>query len=203
MVVYKIVNTLNGMIYVGQTKRNLDERMREHYRKNITPIDKAIHEIGRENFKAYVIEECTSQNELYEREEYWINKLNTIFPNGYNRCNGGKTSKGYKHTSESKEKMRKAREGMYLGIDNPFYGKHHSEEQKAKWKKDRQGRKPSEKALEESLKARQRKVVNLETGEIFNSIKEASEKYSIPSTHITRVCKGKRKRTGGYHWSYV
>ena len=43
----------------------------------------------------------------------------------------------------------------------------------------------------------------VETQEIFNSVKEASQKYNLKATHITRVCKGKRKRTGNYHWKYV
>lgn len=47
------------------------------------------------------------------------------------------------------------------------------------------------------------KVLNVETGEIFNSIKEAAEKYNLKATHITRVCKGRRKMTGNYHWQYI
>lgn len=47
------------------------------------------------------------------------------------------------------------------------------------------------------------KVENLDTNEIFNSIKEATEYYNLKdSTHITRVCKGKQKTTGGYRWAY-
>ena len=42
------------------------------------------------------------------------------------------------------------------------------------------------------------KVLNVETGEVFNSVKAAAEKYGLKDTHITRVCKGKRKRTGGF-----
>ena len=51
--------------------------------------------------------------------------------------------------------------------------------------------------------ANKRKVHNIETDEIFNSIREAAEKYNIAATHITRVCRGRRKRTGGFHWEYV
>lgn len=40
-------------------------------------------------------------------------------------------------------------------------------------------------------------------GEIFNSIIEAAEKYNIAPTHISRVCRGKRNRSGGFHWEYV
>ena len=46
------------------------------------------------------------------------------------------------------------------------------------------------------------KVRNVETGEVFNSVKEAAREYNLKETHITRVCKGKRKTTGGFHWCY-
>ena len=45
------------------------------------------------------------------------------------------------------------------------------------------------------------KVINLDTGEIFDSITEARKKYP-KATHISHVCIGERKRTGGYRWAY-
>lgn len=53
-----------------------------------------------------------------------------------------------------------------------------------------------------SLKVTRRKVINIDTGEVFNSINEASNIYNLKPTHISRVCRGKRKRTGGYKWMY-
>lgn len=35
---------------------------------------------------------------------------------------------------------------------------------------------------------------------IFNSRQEAAQWANVPSTHITRVIKGKRKSAGGYKW---
>lgn len=47
------------------------------------------------------------------------------------------------------------------------------------------------------------KVINLDTGEIFNSIKEAGEKYNMKNPcNISACCTGKRKTAGGYRWSY-
>ena len=42
-------------------------------------------------------------------------------------------------------------------------------------------------------------VVNIDTGEIFNTITEAAKKYS---GHIHDCCEGKFKQAGGYHWMY-
>ena len=46
-------------------------------------------------------------------------------------------------------------------------------------------------------------VIRLEDGKVFKTIKEAAEELNISYIHIGEVCKGKRKTTGGYHWSYV
>ena len=41
-----------------------------------------------------------------------------------------------------------------------------------------------------------RKVICLTTGEIFEDIKSATNKYSIAEGNITKNCKGKRKSAG-------
>ena len=46
-----------------------------------------------------------------------------------------------------------------------------------------------------------RKVRCIETGEIFTSISDAEREKGGRS--ISRVCKGSRKTSGGYHWEYV
>ena len=45
----------------------------------------------------------------------------------------------------------------------------------------------------------------VETNEIFKCIRDASDKYLIDPSTITKVCKGKpkRKTAGGLHWEYV
>ena len=48
-----------------------------------------------------------------------------------------------------------------------------------------------------------RKVMCIETKEVFNSLKEITEKTGINYKHISCCCKGKRQTTGGYHWKYI
>lgn len=85
-IIYKITNELNGKIYVGQTI-NFEQRMGQH-RRGKQCIDNAIKKYGRENFSVEVIEEC-SVEQLNEREIFWIAKLNSKVPNGYNLTDGG------------------------------------------------------------------------------------------------------------------
>ena len=56
-----------------------------------------------------------------------------------------------------------------------------------------------------SFVAKQRRVMCIETGQVFNSIAEANLWLgrNQKDSHITQVCRGKRNITGGYHWTYV
>lgn len=52
--------------------------------------------------------------------------------------------------------------------------------------------------------AKCRKIKCIETGEIFNSIREAARKIGIKTpSHISDVCNGKRTIAQGYHFCYV
>lgn len=202
MTVYKVTNLIDQKIYVGATSRNLQERWKEHCRHNKTPFNQAIQKYGKENFLVEVIEKANSIEEMNELEMFYIKKFNSILPNGYNACEGGGKTKGYNHTEESKAKMKEAKDGMYLGKENPFFNKHHSEEQIAKWKRDRKGRKLTEEWKLNVAKANYKKVVNLETKEVFESMRAAGEAYHRAPTNIVRACKHPQRTAAGYHWGY-
>lgn len=92
--IYKIENTINGKIYIGQTT-DPHRREREHFRNTPSYRDrkrnkvlyKAMDKYGMENFTFEIIEkEIENYN---ERERYWIKYYNCIVPNGYNMTEGG------------------------------------------------------------------------------------------------------------------
>lgn len=66
-------------------------------------------------------------------------------------------------------------------------GKKHSEETKRKISEAQKNRKDQSK-----------KVLCVETGEIFESTMDAYRKTG--ARHVSMVCRGKLKTTGGYHW---
>ena len=72
-------------------------------------------------------------------------------------------------------------------------GQKHSEETKRKIGKANKGR-PAH---------NRRKVKCVETGEIFDSAYDASRKTGISQSHISQVCNGKQKTTGGFHWKFL
>ena len=71
-------------------------------------LQNAWNKYGDGCFKFYVLEECEVEN-LDDRETFWINNLGS-FENGYNLDFGGKGTRGYKHTDEEIEKMRKVQD---------------------------------------------------------------------------------------------
>lgn len=89
--------------------------------------------------------------------------------------------KGKKHTAEAIEKIRKAS----TGANNPFYGKHHSNEFKNKLSKHRK-----------ENPTNFRKIICVTTNEIFNTITEASIKFNVDGSGISKCCRGKIKRCG-------
>ena len=106
---------------------------------------------------------------------------------------------GKKHTEEAKRKLSKIATGrkvseetkkkksmMNSGKGNPFYGRKHTEDAK---------RKVSEK--------NSKKVVCLETGEVFKSAVFASHCLGLNSSAVSGSINGKSKSAGGFHWKYL
>lgn len=86
--IYKITNKTNNKAYVGQSN-NIERRFKEHQTcggRSRIPLDLAIQKYGINNFTYEIIEECSIE-ELNERENYWITRLETHIT-GYN-CNTG------------------------------------------------------------------------------------------------------------------
>lgn len=106
---------------------------------------------------------------------------------------------GKKHTTEELNKMSEALRGennpMYgmKGELNPFFGKHHTEETKDKIRKKNSG----------SNSSNAKAIYCYEFNEIRLTIKEWAEELNLIPALISRVCKGKRKSTGGYHFRYA
>ncbi|MBQ4060572.1 MAG: GIY-YIG nuclease family protein [Bacilli bacterium] len=96
--IYVIKNDINSKLYVGQAI-NTKERFQSHckpsaaYRENEV-IAKAIQKYGKELFWYEILEH---QVEDYnEKEIYWIKKLGSLIPYGYNILPGGESPPIYR-----------------------------------------------------------------------------------------------------------
>lgn len=88
--IYKITNKINGKIYIGQSV-HIERRFSEHKVSSHNPkslIHKALNEYGIENFDFSIIDEC-EENQLDEKEIFYIKYYNSLAPNGYNVQFGG------------------------------------------------------------------------------------------------------------------
>lgn len=108
--IYKITNTITGKIYVGQSS-TLDSRWWKHqwFLNNGSHHNRHLqaswNKYGAEAFTFEIIEEC-APNLLDEKEAYWINYYDSYY-HGYNLDFGGQGIRGYKHTEEEIQKMRR------------------------------------------------------------------------------------------------
>ena len=105
--IYSLTNTVNGKKYIGQTTRTMNSRWCSHRwcAKTNKPllISQAIREFGEGAFTTEIIEECTDRETADCAEAYWIAKLKTTDPLGYNIRPGGLKSP---QAESSKIKMR-------------------------------------------------------------------------------------------------
>ncbi len=89
-VIYKIVNTLNGKVYVGQTVKKLAHRWSDHRSSNrCRRLYNSIRKYGPDAFTIQQIAVARSQEELDTLEVEWIAALGTLSPRGYNLRLGG------------------------------------------------------------------------------------------------------------------
>ncbi|OPD77099.1 hypothetical protein CJT71_25695 [Pseudomonas aeruginosa] len=102
--VYLIEHKPSGKQYVGITIVTLDERWQRHCEqatrgtiKAQNSLHAAIRKYGPEQFQIKKIDNGTTKGNLEYLERYWISKLNTLTPHGFNisssGCSGGSNGK--------------------------------------------------------------------------------------------------------------
>lgn len=99
--IYKILNTINDKLYIGQTTSSIEKRFNDHLsaartmKSSSMIIIHAINKYGEESFSISEVEKviCDSQEELQNllntKEIYYIAYYNSLRPNGYNITKGG------------------------------------------------------------------------------------------------------------------
>ena len=81
-----------------------------------------------------------------------------------------------------------------MGTNNPRYGKKHSEESKRKMSEHSKGIK--------SWRRNTTSVLCIETNTVYDDATCAGTSLNIDSSGILKVCQGKRKTCGGFHWRF-
>ncbi len=208
MIIYKITNKITNKLYIGLTTRSLDQRWKEHKKigNQYSLIKKEIQKYGEENFKIEEIDECSSIADLNQREEFWIQELNTLAPNGYNLTTGGLAAK---HSEVTKAKMSKTRKGKH-----PHWATEASRSEEARKKRSDSHKEngsivwTEERRNNSRLGAKSRmKQIKDNYGDIYESLAEASRETGCHRVSIQRILKGEAKRAFGkekkeYNFTY-
>ncbi len=181
MYIYKVINLINGKIYIGQSRYKND-----NYLGSGINIKEAILFFGRDNFIKEYIDTASDQTELDEKEKYWIKKTDAQNPNiGYNIADGG-----WNHltiTPDIKKKISNTIKNMYEnGYVNNRKGKTMSSESREKISKSLKG-----KSLSEETK---KKLSDLNKGkkhtdEVRKKISESKKGTKLSVNHKKNISK--------------
>lgn len=175
MKIYCITNKLNNKKYIGMTKNSLACRLRGH-RKSGTMKD-IIKEHGAENFFIVCLEETTDKDKASFLESYYIEKLKTYEPYGYNRQLGGKSN--FKLSEIALKRIS-------LGQKRRFKNQKHPSKGKAG-----------------KLNAKSKAIKCLSNNQIYESARQAAIALGLNRNSVARAARGERSSINGLVFKYV
>jgi len=235
MFVYCITNKIDKKQYVGITKRTVEARFLQHTtanRNNNSFLTKAIKQYSKENFTYITLEIVNDKKELVEKERYWIDKLNTIRPNGYNKHKGGtggineaiklrmravickNTRESYSSVQDAADKLSLNRTNISAvcrgltdtagGLSFEYVDKS-LREASEKRKNDRINTRNNNVkiAMLKLNKTKALKIKCVNTGQIFESLIEASKIMNISVQSIHCVCNGYTNIAKGMKFEFI
>lgn len=121
--VYQIINTVSGKVYVGSAV-DLQVRLLHHRRElrmgthRNQKLTHAWGKYGEGVFEVRVLEEVADSRQLTEREQYWIDILQSV-KNGYNIAPNARSQLGFRYSPESLETASRVRAKPIQGFITP------------------------------------------------------------------------------------
>ena len=208
--IYQITNDVNGKIYIGKIEYSVEERWAQHLRDCIKesckdrPLYRAMNKYGIQHFSITCLEETDKPE---EREIFWIEQKGS-FKHGYNATLGGDGKRYIDYdlvVATYKELGSQSETAKRLGICNDSV---HS----ILYTRGIKIKTHSEVAREKFSKLVSMFSLNNEYIRTFSSISEAAQymvdnnltgcKHSTIKTHISEVCRGKRKTAAKFKWKF-
>ena len=229
MIIYKITNNINKKIYIGQTIDRLCNRWAQHNynvnNKTNKPLYNAMRKYGVENFQIEEIGGANSISELNYQEWLLIHKNNTLWPNGYNLREGG-GNRG-KNSSQSIKKMSQSQKNWYKNnkpprskkVINIETGKLYDSAAQCARENNITGKSGfraklngkignntpfryvgMENVYKEPGAGAPKKVINIETKEIYKSAADCAKQNNINVTNLRDKLTGKRGNNTNFRY---
>lgn len=225
-------NKVNKKKYIGITSQIPNKRWREGKGYHDGCFRYAIDKYGWDNFEHEIIEKDLTFEDAKIKEKHYISIYNTKAPNGYNLTDGGEGTANWIASQEFRDKQsiiqkerwtdtykhqisvqRKSPNSVYQsnefrkkisdlvsGENNPNFGNKWSKEQKEALS---QKQKKNPIYFNEN-NPNAKRIMCVETGEIFECIKYAKEKYGIKSDgSLTVALKNPTRTAAKMHWVYL
>lgn len=218
--------TPSNKVYIGITKMKPVKRWRAGMGYSKQPrFFNAILKYGWDNIEHEVLFQGLTREEAEAKEVELIAFYKSDQRKyGYNIDHGGRSNR---MSAETREKLRNANLGKHHA---PETCEKFKKIQSDRWKDEayrrnmvekRLGKTPWNKGKTTSPEAREKqrlaklgkhmgsdhwnakKVINLDTGKVYNSFGEIARELNIKNgSHILEVCKGKKKSAYGFRWAY-
>jgi len=216
-VVYKHT-TPTGKVYIGITSRKPEHRWNHGngYKGN-KHFQRAIQLYGWDNIEHEILASGLTHDQACALEIRMIAKYDSTNPQkGYNHSTGGDGATGVHPSEETRKKMSELRKGRRVSeetrkrLSDSLKGHVYSEETRKKISESSKGKtisKEQRSKISNALKGRigpnQKTVICVETGAKYSSISQAAMETGLNRGHISEVCNGRLKKTGGFHWKYA
>lgn len=215
--IYKFTNAVTNKIYIGKREKSVFDLS---YWGSGKDWLQDLNKYGKENIYRDILCWGFSRQELNQLEQMYIKQFQSQNPQiGYNIHKGGQGGNSLGDTEKWADLHRGNKNGRFgktvsnetrTKISKANKGKIRTEDFKLNVSRTLSGRKKPPnfgQKLSKSTKGRKntwayKKVICIETGEIFESLKEASEIKKIYPQNISRSCRS-TYTAGGYHWRFV
>lgn len=211
-IIYIHKNRINGKVYIGQTSETLERRSKGGSGYKTSPhFYHAIQQYGWENFEHFILEENLTSSQADVREKFWIKTFDATNPEkGYNLTEGGK----YTSTTEVSKNRKRVicketgqvfdsltEAALWSGMKKTSTsnitsqilgkktsaGKHPITGEALHWYFE--GQEDLSVLKEKQPPVGSKRVKNLDTGEVFESVNAAARAYKISNVTISKSCK--------------
>jgi group I intron endonuclease len=211
-IIYKVTNKETGEVYIGATTNSIHQRKLDHIERSNRGEQGYFHEAiathGSETFNWEQIDTASSLDELAQKEKECIIKYDSK-KNGYNSDSGGgikKTVYQYSieegslvNTYDSLQSAANAVNAYKTCVGSACTGQN----------KTCKGYHWSYLSSTSPIKLkdeRRKTVIQMDLdGRIlyeYKSVAEASRQTGVSKTCISKVCRGERRKSGGFLWRY-